>query len=130
MGIDSREPLQQLASLYRQGVCIPLDDSTEEMFRAWWTSSTANARVLPLGESGFLHLWQSGVLPAINAACGLRIDEYEEEMLEPSQAEIAIRAAEAVTRANGHGPTLELWKELRKLLAEAHASNRPVFFVL
>ena len=130
MDIDSGEPLQQLSEFYRQGVCIPLDDSTEAMFRAWWTSSTANARVLPLGESGFLHLWQSGVLSAINAACGLRIDEYEEEVLEPHQAERAIRAADAAMRGRAEGPTLELCNGLRSLLAEAHVIKRPVFFAL
>ncbi|XVJ58688.1 MAG: hypothetical protein HEQ23_04510 [Tepidisphaera sp.] len=130
MDIESGPPLQQLSEVYRQGVCIPLDDSTEAMFRTWWTSSTANARVLPLGDAGFLHLWQSGALPAINAACGLRIDEHEEVVLEAHQAEGAIRAAEAVMRGRCEGPKLELWKQLRSLLAEAHASNRPVFFVL
>lgn len=130
MDHGEHERPQQLPAVYRRGMCFPLDDATEDQFRAWVTLPSAKVRHLPMDDdSSFYGLWRYGVVQTVNRECGLDLDEFEETVIESDVAENVIRVIQGCIRGVPLGTTRKLCDDMVCILEEARQAARPVFCI-
>ena len=124
----------QRSELFRRGIVVPLDQWAEDCLRAGNVTEHLNVRFLhlPDDEVIFLVLWKLGLFMEINARCNSLIDDYEEDLIEPSllhEVHAAVAAARKLPAAQERSIANFLY-ETDKLVGEAILRSRPMVFVL
>lgn len=120
----------QNSRLYRWGVVLPLDDEAERQLRDCDVNQQTAVRFLPIDDNElFVQLWGLGLFGAINSACSARIDEYEEEIIEPDRALAIVRVVDSLESKAGARATLFM-AQLRDMAVESAKTSRPLAFVL
>lgn len=123
--------MKQITELFRRGIAVPLTDSAEACMRGWFAEPTISVLHLRIADDEAFHgLWKTKVFKKLNQACGVIIDDYEEEVIEPGQLEQAIKVILEVVEDSKALPHRPFLQELIKLLERAMAEHRPVFFIL
>lgn len=120
----------QVTDLFRRGVVSPLDEQAETQLRTMFVTEPLRVEFLPFVDNWFGALWHTGVFGLMNQACGSLIDEYEEELLELGQLELAIGAVRKCGKQVVAPQTREVIDRLCSLLEAAQQRGRPVLFVL
>lgn len=121
----------QNSELYRRGVVCPLDQIAEEQLRHNDVDLTTRVRVVEIPDNPtFSALWHLGLFSEINARCGTRIDDYEEEWVEASAIAEIVASLDSVIGSVPDPEVSELLAAFRSLACEAEVSSRPLLFVL
>lgn len=121
----------QVPALFRRGVVVPLTGEAEASMRSWFAEPTNSVLHLRIdNDEEFNSLLDTNVFAKLNQACGVIIDDYEEEIIEPGQLDKAIK----VILELGEEPKAEAHRHffyrLLELFERARAEQRPVFFIL
>ena len=122
----------QLSQLFRRGIVIPLDQDAEDCLRAGNVEETTNVRFLPLDVDTFFTMWRYGLFDEINSRCKAMIDDYEDDLIEPTllkEASAGIAAIAKLPEARRPENAIFL-ADIAALVDEARETSRPVVFVL
>jgi len=123
----------QNAELFRRGIVLPLDAVAEASVRANDVSKITGVRFLKIpSEELFETLWRLGLFREINARCATLLDDYEEEIVEPSSLGAILSAIDSVAK-NGVAQqpgVVDFLRKMRALAQEASDLSRPLLFVL
>lgn len=120
----------QPSALYRMGVVMPLDDDAEAQLRACDVEESAPVRAVSLGDEVFSTLWIAGFFRDVNERCSGLIDEYEDEIIEPTQLAGVVAAVDDVLRRDWLPDERAFLRDLRELAFCARNDHRPLMFVL
>ena len=121
----------QISEIYRRGVVLGRSPQALQQLLANDVQPGSDVIYIPISSSLFSVLWKNRLFEELNKACGVNIDDYEEEML-PLEA---IAAAESVVRKRKEIPSeandlSAFYEGLLAMLQDARERQYPLFFVL
>ena len=110
---------------------MPLTDQAEESLRNGDIPSTDGFRVLPIEADVATCLFVIKIAQRLCSACGILMDQYEDDLVEPGKCPCLRRASEPELERLDPTSTLYLFLvDLSKLLQVAALHGRPVLFCL
>ncbi len=119
----------QLPAAFRRGIVAPCNAHARDELSTWFVNRPVRVQYIPIDDSVFADVWESGLFQAINSLCSSRIDDYEEECIDSSKLPSVIKLLNE--RKCGYSGSARVFADnLLELCQQASETDMPVFFIL
>jgi hypothetical protein len=120
----------QRSELFRRGIIVPNTEAAKEQLLANAIDTESDVTFLDLEKYGdFEEIFVTGVFSDINAACGVTIDDYEDEIVDWNKAYALINVVKNKQHKMQSEKFLLFFNDLVDAAEMAMKKQMPIFFI-